>query len=209
MISPAQPLEALPQRLPRERPILFSAPMVLAIRAGRKTVTRRIVTVPWKGSRRVHPYEPWWSDEDGKLLACDEYGDYHPAERCLSGYGEPGDRLWVRETFAPSYFDDGRPGYRADWTARAADVCPEPKWKPSIFMRRHESRILLEVESCRIERLHAISEQDAIAEGIDEVGFPRETFEKLWDKINGDRAPWADNPWVWRVAFRVIEKGDR
>jgi hypothetical protein len=202
-----------------ERPILFSAPMVRAILDGTKTQTRRVVTVPWHKSTRALPYEPYWVDDDGELLFCDEYGDYHTATRCMAPYGHPGDRLWVRETHAPAYFDDGRPGFRADWTGAAADVVPEPKWKPSIFMRRHDSRITLDVTSVRIERLHKITAEDARAEGVQlgvqmpcrvngEPGTvvifdPIKAYAVLWDSINGKRpgCAWADNPWVWRVAF--------
>ena len=214
------------------RPILFSAPMVRAILDGRKTVTRRIVTVPWKGSTRALPYEPYYVDSDGRLLmACEMFDDatcdgpYCEYTEHVATFGEPGDRLWVRETFAPRYFDDGRPGYRADWTSRVADVCPEPKWKPAIFMRPSESRITLGVVSIRVERLHAIDEEDARREGVnasdasivfrnDAAGRPkvvdemanthRGAFAILWDEINGKRAPWESNPWVWRVEFRRV-----
>jgi hypothetical protein len=211
--------------MPKERPILFSAPMVRAILADRKTVTRRIVTVPWKGSTRALPYSPYWCDDDGKLVAIDEYGDEHPAERCLAGYGDPGERLWVRETFAPGVLgceEQGGVAYRADHIDPRGDGPANPmRWKPSIFMRRHESRITLEVVSSRIEKLHAMTSADAFAEGIEsyegvrsaEEGMgwdPVDHFSKLWDEINGKRAPWADNPWVWRVEFRrLTQEGAR
>lgn len=220
----------------RERPILFSAPMIRALLAGTKTQTRRVVTVPWHKSTRALPYSPAWEDEDGELLACDEYGDYHKAVDCMAPYGHPGDRLWVRETWAPQpgreasidlpeYDGGGNPDavcYRADECRKGeSPEWPEglthgvKKWRPSIFMPRWGSRILLEVTNVRIERLRVISEEDAKAEGVDpDFGNAhtyasrdyRRSYEKLWDQINGKRdgCAWADNPWVWRVAFRGL-----
>lgn len=91
------------------------------------------------------------------------------------------------------------------------------KWTPPIFMRRPASRILLEVVSVRVERLHAITEEDARREGADRVnGHPergaivgngpshREGFAQLWEDINGKRATWSSNPFVWRVEFQRL-----
>ncbi len=203
----------------RERPILFSGPMVRAILEGRKTVTRRLVTVPWKGARRTLPYSPYWDDEDGRLIACDEYGDWHPAEEWL-GTWQVGQRLWVKETFAEDVGDLSAV-FRAD---REFDGV---RWTPSIFMPRYLSRITLDVTSVRIERLHAITEDDAKAEGVQPFfeRFPcfaqdqtlttgercidapyRASYAVLWDELNDERATWKSNPWVWRVEFRRIPK---
>lgn len=224
----------------KERPILFSSPMVRAILADRKMQTRRIdemrgadrvywhkgETHAWKG-KPPQQYEGWVAHVDklnGLLLPL----------KCP--YGAPGDRLWVKETFAPRYFDDGRPGFRADWTERAAELCPEPKWKPSIFMPRALSRITLEVTRVRVERLQDLTPEDAIAEGashayshqtsppphgsgmsLDEhraftarcnarhLPYLVSYFAELWDEINGERAPWASNPWVWAIDFKRIQ----
>ena len=185
-----------------DRPILFSSPMVRALLDGTKTQTRRIVTVPIGGGMVALP-----TDADGEARW---------SEKLCEKYGRPGDRLWVRETFAPRYFDNGKPGYRADWTAVAADVVAEPKWKPSIFMRRTESRITLRVTAHRIERLQAISEADAIAEGCTAAtpaetlanGYPATVrYASLWDSLNGKKpgCSWADNPWVHVVTFERVE----
>jgi hypothetical protein len=192
----------------KERPILFSAPMVRAILDGSKTQTRRIVKPqPEHGVTPCH-----WSPTGHAVTAAphNERGDTScTCKPIRAPYGAPGDRLWVRETHAPRYFDDGSPSYRADWTALAAATVPQPKWTPAIHMRRADSRILLEVTDVRVERLQAITEEDARAEG---VGGPplhpgpdfahRTAFAVLWDEINGKRAPWESNPWVWVVSFQ-------
>lgn len=193
----------------KERPILFSGPMVRAILAGQKTQTRRIVRLP-----------AWFADEFTVFG-----GEIQKEVECP--YGVTGDRLWVRETFTPHYFDDGRPGYRADWNTRASDVASEPRWRPSIFMPRELSRITLDIASVRVERLQNISEDDARAEGVSSdadmlralrhvrgaaavravpsrLHSARNNFAALWDEINGERAPWSSNPWVWAVSFARV-----
>lgn len=146
-------------------------------------------------------------------------------------YGQPGDRLWVKETFAPH---PEFPGYiyRAD---RGGDyqgaAQGDFKWKPSIFMPRVASRLTLEIKTIRVERLQDISEADALAEGIQEfskdghlkkywpcdpcegvlkctwVDLPRtaiEAYRSLWESINGARS-WSKNPWVWVIEFKKLD----
>lgn len=203
----------------KERPIIFSAPMVHAILAGTKTQTRRTVKLP---ARLWGNWEPTVIDCEGALtsdLRPAKFAAYPIMSNDRTGasiycpYGVVGDRLWVRETHRPRYFEDGSAGYRADWGSAAADCVPEPKWKPSIFMRRRDSRIILEVTGVRVERLQDISEEDAKAEGVTPgasgVGYiPAQQaapyvyeYAALWDHINGKRAPWLSNPWVWVVSF--------
>ena len=185
----------------RERPILFSAPMVRAILNGSKTQTRRVV----KQSPAPHAGRTTWD-----------------TGRCP--YGQPGDRLWVRESML---FDPDQ-GWR--YSADGADVIDENYGKinqrcPSIHMPRTCCRLLLEITGVRVERLHEISEADAQAEGVErvvvgvgwrrycdpdseEVGVPpcgdaRRSFLSLWKFINGDES-WNANPWVWVVDFRRI-----
>lgn len=206
----------------KERPILFSGPMVRAILDGRKTVTRRVVKPQ---PQRVGTYTRDGQEVDWVEL--DEDGDPVDSElRCP--YGMPGDRLWVRETWGvdhlsmaagipkatPEWLPDEGVLYRAD-----GDCCeqiPEcqcadttfPLWRPSIHMPRWASRILLEVVSVRVERLQEITVEDAAREGVSlrsecSVG---DNFRALWDEINAGRGfAWASNPWVWRVEFRRIE----
>jgi hypothetical protein len=219
----------------RERPILFSAPMVRAILDGRKTQTRRLVT-PGVGQEWLTPatidkvcrFEPsvhgWWT------MAVE--GGHIGSVRCP--YGQPGDRLWVREGFAPV---DGN-GHKCSPSAAAFVVLadgaqkyrdgayfpPLPeyqqgvfdgiKWRPSIHMPRWACRIVLEVTDVRIERLKSITEADARAEGVDPTewmgGPARESycaaFADLWNRINIKRAPWSSNPWVWVVSFKRVEE---
>jgi hypothetical protein len=201
----------------KERPILFSAPMVRAILDGRKTQTRRAIK-PARGDDRVVV-------TDGKVWKAARV-DYAGYRECP--YGQPGDRLWVRETFVgplvdhedafrsePSkYKNPAHCLYRADGA-----TCPEfinaddelvSRWKPSIHMPRWASRITLEVTGVRVERLQAISEADAVAEGVRNSlylqggRFARENYAHLWWVINGDGA-WELNPWVWVVEFRRVE----
>ena len=129
------------------------------------------------------------------------------AKTMLCPYGVPGDRLWVRETHTLAeavigYDADGSPRraplYRA--TSLIADA-PGVKWRSSIHMPRWACRLVLEVVDVRPERLCDISETDAQAEGLES----RAVFEVGWDRINGKRAPWASNPWVWVVTFRRTE----
>jgi hypothetical protein len=120
-------------------------------------------------------------------------------------YGEPGARLWVRETFTAhgAFGTDGRIAYRAD-----ASGGKEPhglNWKPSIFMPRKASRITLEIVGVRVERLQDISERDAIAEGVerDAMCGPCSWYQMIWEKING-KGSWAKNSFVWVLEFKRI-----
>ena len=182
-----------------ERPILFSGPMVRAILAGAKTQTRRLVKLPrWA--------EPGTLEEgtEGVLAVARVSG-------CLADvpcpYGAPGDDLWVRETWRADDFDPPGTIYAADHPDLLDDVRGIIRWRPSIHMPRNRSRITLRVASVRVERLHDITEDDARAEGVLTVDgllsamTPRERFACLWREINGGRASWDANPWVWRVQF--------
>lgn len=205
----------------KERPILFSGPMVRAILAGRKTQTRRVVKVPSGRGRRSLPWDPYYADCDGRLKFEDLYGEWHDFEKdgpCP--YGRAGDRLWVRETWC----NDGQ-GVWSIGDAESAHACglgmniyradggrEGCKWFPSIHMPRWASRIILEVTDVRVERLHTISEEDADAEGVDPVlvppdggGSPHvEGFRVLWDSIAKPGAKWEDDPWVWVVSFQRL-----
>lgn len=113
----------------------------------------------------------------------------------------PLDGSWAREVE-----ERGQP--HVEYRATSESVGP---WLPSIHMPRWASRIFLEVTEVRVERLQAISEEDACAEGVPAsngaapTGWARQNFADLWDEINGVRAPWASNPWVWAITFRRVQ----
>lgn len=202
-----------------ERPIIFSGPMVTAILGGRKTQTRRIVKqFPTWGHVQELSDGSWEHSEGGF--------DHHVrSARCP--YGRPGDRLWVREVAAwdPKFREPGDVWYRADpkWDEPGSGYYPDNKnWRSPIHMPKWASRITLEVMSVRVERLQAITEEDARAEGITDGGclncgepepcvcaFPtpdaRDAFIGLWDSINAKRGhAWDTNPWVWVIEFRQV-----
>ncbi|NMX94724.1 hypothetical protein [Pseudomonas sp. WS 5027] len=215
----------------KERPILFSAPMVRAILEGRKTVTRRAVRAGFNPD-----------DLEGTLSASECRKLYrelpqHFGASYFCPYGQPGDRLWVRETWYCDHFEvmrgpylkpddldirealeDGTLVYGADGLAPYEQE--QPTWKPSIHMPRWASRILLEITDVRVERLQDITEEQAKAEGVRlytdhaELGDwwhiegietysadPRKSFELLWTSVGGD---WDANPWVWVVEFKRV-----
>src|SRR6185437_14349133 len=140
----------------KERPILFSGEMVLAILSGRKTQTRRVAKI--LDNVRVED-----GMAKGYLPGCPEGFDV------ACPYGKRGDRLWVRETFgipdAP-YSEEVKAlvAYRADQGAQLAEL-NKYFWRPSIFMPRWASRLTLEIEQVRVQRIQEISSEDAIAEG--------------------------------------------
>jgi hypothetical protein len=183
--------------------------MVNAILAGRKTQTRRVAKCDG------NPFH----SASGAWVAMNAAKGEITEMRCP--YGEPGDSLWVRETWAdvPLAEEDGGQGdkmhtvYRADGES-AFDRMPAEwdfmgKWKPSIHMPRAASRITLKVTDIRLEGLNDISPEDAAAEGWpgpDEANtirssYPIAWYSHLWDKINGKQHPWESNPWVWVVCF--------
>lgn len=170
----------------KERPILFSAPMVHALLKGCKTQTRRLAH-----SSPPHPQRE--ADLDASARG--------------NPFGSTGDLLWVKETWsAPAEWDDLKPSELSAQQLKDvsyhADNPPKGKTRSSLFMPRKVSRILLEIVEVRRERLQSISEADAWAEGVagpDVIG----EYAKLWDRINGSGS-WASNPWVWVVSFRRI-----
>ena len=197
----------------RERPILFSGPMVRAILDGKKKQTRRLVkfptewTAPCAGCGCCHgnPYS-------GKTLSSWTRCKCVRPSAVACPYGQPGDRLWVRETFAACRHGAKHP----DCIEFKADGDPEGlKWKPSIHMPRWASRLTLAVEAVRVERLQDITEEDARAEGVDrQLVFAQDTvrsthhdgFMVAWQSINGARASWSSNPFVWVISFRRVSR---
>ncbi len=170
----------------KERPILFSGEMVRAILEGRKTQTRRTVNPSWRGALV-------------KSYCCP--------------YGVPGDRLWVRETFAEGVVgceEQAGYSYQADhWDKKHGDGPNKLHWIPSIHMPRRASRITLEITGVRVERVQDISEEDASTEGVEWKNMDdwphSKAFKTLWDSLAKPGAKWEDNPWVWVIEFRRIE----
>jgi len=172
----------------KERPILFSAPMVRAILDGRKTQTRRVV--------KPQPNADNWT---GKCR-----------------YGQRGDRLWVRETWQSLVIHDGLSPSDIPVGADIQYPATYDGWvskrRPSIHMPRWASRITLEITGIRVERLQDISENDAVAEGVefwtptvdvDPVPSPRPAYRLLWESING-AGSWGLNPWVFVIEFKRV-----
>lgn len=215
---------------PRERPILMSAPMV----------RRTLADLKWHTRRAVKGQSPAW-DRVGEeidvhdrqfflaLGTPDERGMRPILESFECPYGQPSDRLWVRETWADMMCDPPIDGivYRADSERDNRLGGIKTPWRPSIHMPRWASRITLEITEVRVERLQDISEAHAIAEGVINRGrmdgepwshchVPGAVpsieeveavtcFSILWERINGDGS-WLLNPWVWVIAFRRIDQ---
>ena len=204
------------------RPILFSGEMVRAILDGRKTQTRRVMKPQPPedvATLRLGRYNPTVVNRHGEedagpeiFGAYDDNGEYG----CRCPYGEPGDRLWVRETFRIGDMSTlyETPHYRADTDEPEANG----QWTSSIHMPRWASRITLDVTKVRAQRLHNAVHEDRVAEGwpLDprrgedyevDVNASRDWFMDLWDSINAKRAPWASNPWVFVLEFMRAANG--
>jgi hypothetical protein len=207
----------------KEIPILFRTEMVKAIIEGRKTQTRRIVK-DLIGLNRTN----------AKIASLEEYN--------LCPFGKDGDLLWVREahrvfydakakTFTVGYSDGSvKAFYYKSLSLNLIKKLKNRKslkkgtWVSARFLTKELARIWLQNTGYKIERLNDISEDDAIAEGVQEhegtcfwkdynhpeksvleAGYfnPISSFESLWQSIHGPDS-WKENPWVWAVTFKVI-----
>lgn len=194
----------------KERPIIFSAPMVRAILEGRKSMTRRIVKFNDSGRVKLNGKQ-WHIEDPDAINGCP--------------YGTVGDRLLVKETFMGT---KDCLSYRATDPRQVIEFGFD-KWTPSIFMPRWASRITLEIVSVRVERVQEITEEDARAEGAHLAtwfipkgkendyehhrdisglpGYPSERpaykngFANLWESIHGPGS-WERNDWCWVIEFR-------
>lgn len=182
-----------------ERSIIFNTEGVKAILDGRKTMTRRVI----KPQPKLTIADGFYKANIQKLI---EGGDR------VCPHGQIGDRLWVKETWAPVWGEKAI--YRADGEAISKDTGKSVMiWHPSIFMFRKDSRLLLEITGLRAERLQEITEEDALAEGClpkvcEEENMTEPAtieFEELWDFLNAKRGyGWDKNPWVWVIRFDNI-----
>lgn len=244
----------------KERPVLFAGDMVRAIESGTKTQTRRIMKPLADTQGRTFLYrngKVWASLTEDELapLDGDEPQSVFGAEALFDGehcyspvvvgkgpkgegnplrcpYGQPGDRLWVREAWQvfskephrdwpgvpvdrPQIVSEWNPLHCVCWRADGP-LNQGELWRPSIHMPRWASRLLLEITDIRIEQLKEISEADAQAEGANPyllnplvpADTYTEAFQDLWESINGPES-WDANPWVWAVSFKRIEHPER
>ncbi|PLC78292.1 ASCH domain-containing protein [Klebsiella variicola] len=234
----------------KERRMIFNGEMVRAILDGRKTQTRREVklnldiaslatTYDWATSLAANHYQGL-TEEQIQQKAESLRGVIHPVilgngqmVSIICPHGKPGDRIWVRETFAalePGSYEQVKPqeGHCQDLRYAATDRLAKSdadirgyKWVPSIHMPRWASRILLEITDVRVERLNAISQEDAQAEGMELTGWrptysdpdsggeastPYDNFAQLWESIYGEES-WKANGWVWVIEFKRVEGG--
>ena len=214
----------------KERGMIFNGEMVRAILDGRKTQTRRIIKDCTVGRDQISKF----IQIEKKFIGCYPEDVPELIRECCP-YGIPGDRIWVREAFRvhSRATDVATLVYKASernsWTEQThrvpVAVCNKPatpeKWTPSLHMPRWASRILLEITDVRVERLNAISQEDAQAEGMELTGWrptysdpdsggevltPYDNFAQLWASIYGDES-WNSNPWVWVIEFKRVEGG--
>ncbi|HGW1780654.1 TPA: hypothetical protein ACNMRI_002343 [Klebsiella pneumoniae] len=228
----------------KERGMIFNGEMVRALLSGRKTQTRRIIKDCTVGRDQISKF----IQIEKKFIGCYPEDVPELIRECCP-YGIPGDRIWVREAFRvhSRATDVATLVYKASernsWTEQThrvpVAVCNKPatpeKWTPSLHMPRWASRILLEITDVRVERLNAISPEDAESEGLERTNFtgfgdepglpsypepdvyfdplkkqwkeyPPEAFAGLWESIYG-KGSWQANPWVWVIEFKRVEGG--
>jgi hypothetical protein len=193
------------------KPILFSTEMVQAIQEGRKTQTRRVIKPQLIRAVETAPFcHQMVPVKIGRMGITEDNKPIY----------QPGDILYVRETFRAIQQDNGPDRYEYKATEK---INVHDKWQPSIFMPFAAARIFLKVTEVKAERLHSISWKDAKAEGIKYVidkitgycgynymsgGYnlmttPLHGFLSLWESING-RESRDSNPWVWAYTFKPI-----
>lgn len=223
----------------KERGMIFNGEMVRAILEGRKAQTRR----PFNWRRQ--PAMEMAERDDGSLWPwaedCERGGDIWFA----CPFGEVGDRVWVRETwqaihddvdefghveertYAPSIPKEKDRYWHTVYAEHFGDESREDRgfpWRPAIHMPRWASRITLEITDVRVERLHSISERDALREGLFQLPASgryclqpgmqyfgmashsaKEVYSWLWASVYGEES-WAANPWVWVIEFKRIQE---
>jgi hypothetical protein len=219
----------------KERPIIMGAESVMAILDGRKTQTRRVIKIqpPEEDYQLLTVIDSTRNKDEG----CSHWAKLNESKtnividdgrmfRCP--YGIIGDRLWIRETWKQVFDTPKVVTYKSSDPTNINGG----KWRSPLFMPRWASRITLEITDIKVERLQDITEEGAIAEGIefdsgweeqsgegycDGVGYmnyetgdldcitPKESYRTLWNSLNAKRGySWESNPWVWVISFRVV-----
>ncbi len=212
----------------KETGILYSAPMVLATLAGRKDVTRRT-----RGLEKINERPNAWHydgeniDGDHLFFNTDAAVSGHDIPDCQTiikcPYGKPGDLLYGRETHwrygkwvKDGTTKKGRQRWRFEAIGLAVKYDPQPKIdreqvgyhkRPAIFLPKVLARIWRKITSIRAERLHEITINEAVREGVRDLRTPEnvilknyvECYAELWDRLNGKTHPWSSNPWLWRI----------
>lgn len=210
----------------KERPILFNSEMVRAILYGRKIQTRR----PIKSRKRNKPtVDPILSAVSVSYCPDNSGGNLKEILARDCPQGQPGDRLWVRETFRYEGYGSRTKGdnkwhpymtvqYKSDeeelkiectektvlkyYTKCSDDILGDP-WRPSIHLPRWASRINLEITDVRVEKIQDISSEDILNEGMKKSCYA--LWKVTWDAIYKKQGfGWDENPWVWVVCFKRI-----
>lgn len=194
--------------------ILFSPPMVRAILGGTKTQTRRLIvkqppadaTSAGRFGHFDHPTAKGWCD-DWEWLGGDtaDFDTLILRGEFKTGYLES-ESVYVRESWrAESRYDSVKasaiPGNANIWFGDQVLTPGVGRLRPGIFLPAALARIVIEITAVKVERLQEIDECQAKAEGVASVA----DYAVLWDALNKARAPWATNPWVTALSFRVIE----
>ena len=229
-------------------PITFTSDSVHGIQQDLKIETRRVMYPQPTGVRPFQlPPDPEQRSRKFKYANISWVGQ--PGETWRSSYGSVGDRLWVREVWArvepaptilqyygipnawrlkenPDLLEYWRKRvvYLADFPGKKPDECgrgsSDNEWRSPVTMPRWASRLMLEVQEVRAERLHEITAQGCYAEGVRVYEGTRlilpgeeklsdriylDQFVRKWNAINGQKNPWANNPWVWVITFRRVD----
>lgn len=202
----------------KKHPIIFSSEMVQAILDGRKTQTRRVIKPQPKDDIEKHFTGHWISG-----LVDDSYERVH-----ICSYGQVGDRLWVRESWATEKIFDSMSAKQIEDTGVGTipfwykvndwqidrDGQIRGRWRTGRFCPHWASRITLEITEIRVQRLQEITEGDAMSEGVnshlelnkDGWRTAIDDFKDLWDSINIKRGyGWGINPWVWVISFKRLD----
>ena len=216
------------------KPILFNSEMVRAILDGRKSCTRRVLK-PQPDEKHTYPLDFVTDSTEKKEVGCFGFGidEYGGSIQYAKPPYQPGDILYVRETWSPVFVRPRRYLYKVE--CKEAENLPI-KFHPSIHMPKEAARIWLKVTDVRVERLQEMKPVDVIKEGAypdcwdclntygesgsqccygteeqcsqcDEVMME---WEKLWNstikKTDLDSYGWEANPWVWVIEFERCEK---